>query len=38
MLYQFLLSAFGEEYLEYRKKVYRYIGRRIKGVNSKWNS
>lgn len=24
----FLLSAFGEEYLEYRKKVCRYIGRR----------
>ena len=25
----FLIEAFGEEYLEYKKKVFRYLGRRI---------
>ena len=26
----FLIEAFGEEYLEYKKKVARYIGRKLK--------
>lgn len=26
---EFLIEAFGEEYLEYKKKVSRYIGRKL---------
>lgn len=31
----FLLEAFGEEYLNYRKKVKRYFGRRLSNQNSR---
>jgi len=27
---EFLIEAFGEEYLQYKKKVYRYLGRRLR--------
>ena len=32
---EFLLSAFGNEYLSYRNKVHRYFGRRINDMRTK---